>query len=121
MSETFNGYRSILNFLQKFDISNFSVKRKNNHEYLYCIKEVFSKYGRGDFLQFVIDIETCKTVLPVYSSLRDSLIDLSDTFTLENLIKEEQQYKEIVDANMATISISTAEKVLLSAFDKINC
>ena len=107
-----------MDYLYKNNVDIISLEQKYNHEYFYCTMEISSNYGRGDFLQFLIDTETCKPVFPVYSTLRNSLIDLSDTFTLENLIEEEEKYKEIVDYNMIKISMTAGERLLLSAFNE---
>lgn len=115
--ESIHKYYSLLSYLSKNNLSSIDLKRKDNREYLYCSKNIFSEYGRGDFLQLVIDVETCKPVLPVYSTLRDSLIDLTDTFTLKDLTNEELRYKSIVDDHMIGISMAAGEKLLLSAFE----
>lgn len=113
-----NKYSSTMDYLYNNNFYIISLHQKGNHEYFYCTIEVSSSYGQNDFLQFLIDAETCKPAFPVYSTLRDSLIDLSDTFTLKNLIEEEEKYKEIVDEHMIEISMAAGEKVLLSAFDE---
>lgn len=57
-----------------------------------------------DYLLFVFDTEKFMPAFPVYSSLRDRYIELSDSFTVTDLIEEEFKYKEIVSLNMKSIT-----------------
>ena len=70
-----------------------------------------------NYLLFVFDTETFLPALPVYSSLRDSFIKLSDSFTFTDLIEEEQKYQNFVSLYMKPVTsnalVIKAEEVLL--------
>lgn len=118
--KTIDGYTSALEYLYDNNFYDTIFLQKDEHYYLFCTAEITSSYGGSkEYLQLVLDIENCKTVLPVYSSLRDELIDITETFTLSDLLREELNHKKIVDANMANITFSTGKKILLSAFENI--
>lgn len=100
-------------------VDEISIKIRNGKEFLYCVKNIPSSYEE-EYIQFLIDRETLQPVLPVFSTLRNSFIDLKNLHDIEKLIGEDTKYKEIIDAyffNLHNIPRMQAEKVLLTAFD----
>ena len=74
-----------------------------------------------EHLQFILDVNSLKPVTPVYSTLRDKYFTLSDSFTLKDLVEEENHYLWIIDDFLYnlynTANIKTSEE-LLSLIEK---
>ena len=106
--------------LKPFDNLNTELTLKvdsNGNNFLYVKMQLSSHdYGK-DYLLFVFDAKTFLLALPVYSSLRDSFIELSDSFTITDLIKEEKKYKDLITICMESVNnsfVKKAEESLLS-------
>lgn len=110
-----NYEKTNLEWLKEMEVS---VQTFKNRKYLYCVKKIPSLYI-AEYLQMVLDEETLEPVLPVFSSLRNTFIELTEKFTFEKLLAEEIHYKQIVD-EFVFKSYDTqrqqGENILLTAF-----
>lgn len=110
--------------LSFFQDTIFSLLEKNDKNYLYCKKQIFSdtkRFKSIDFLDFVLDVETLQPVLPAFSSLRGNFILLDSFLDIPNLVESELNYKKIVDEQLEALAERiniNGEKVLLSSFKK---
>lgn len=111
-----DGFLSAMQYLYDNDFYDIQFIQKDSQSYFYSTAEITSNNGGKDFLQLLLDIRTCKPALPVHSTLRNSLISLTDTFTLEDLIREEKRYKRIVDLHHKEEELLEGKNILLSAF-----
>lgn len=100
------------------NVDEISTKIKDGKTFLYCLKKISSSYGE-EYVQFLIDEENLQPALPVFSTLRNSFIDVEDLFDIERIIAEDIEYKEIIDAyffNLHNIPRMQAEDILLTSF-----
>lgn len=101
-----------------FSVDRMKTVTKNGENYLYCEKNITSSYGE-EYIQFVIEQKSLSPVLPVFSSLRNSFIDVDTFYDIEKVIAEDINYKEIIDAflhNLHDAPRKQAEGILLRAF-----
>lgn len=111
----------LLDFLLGCEASLKSPKDGSNM-YLYCEKVLSSSfYKKKYYLQVLFDINTLKPALPIFSSLRNSFIDLTDSFTLEDFLKEEIYYINLVDKFLSEVektSKMSTRSTLLRYFEE---
>lgn len=103
--------------------SNTSLKTsKDGNSYLYCERELGSSfYRRNYYVQILLDVDTLAPALPIYSSLRNSFIDLTDSFTLKDFLEEEIYYIRLVDKFLSELektSKMSTRKFLLRSFEE---
>ncbi len=99
-------------------ISKKKTITKNSKKYLYCEMKIPSSYGE-EYVQFVLESKTLHPVLPVFSTLRNSLIDVKNLTEVKRIIAKDTEYKKIIDSFMCNLHNAPrmeAEKVLLKAF-----
>lgn len=110
----------LIETLKPFQYYNTEITQKtdsNGNDFLHIKLTLESKENDNeiDYLLFVFDTEKFMPAFPVYSSLRDSYIKLSDSFTVTDLIEEEVKYKDLVSLHMKSI---TEEVPLFGLVDK---
>lgn len=111
----------ILKTLKPFACTNTEMSLKVNSDrknFIYCKMPLPSRVDGTDYLLFLFDAETLSPALPVFSSLRNSFIELSDDFTFADLIEEEKKYKEYISSYIESFgkdSALKAEQLLLSS------
>ena len=82
---------SEIDFKYKFMHLDVYHDEKTNRNLLYVEKVLPSSYS-WDFVLVFVDCESLKPVSDAYSTLRGKSIPLSDDFTFEDLIKEDENY-----------------------------
>lgn len=88
---------------------------KNGVNYLYCEKKVPSSYGNEDSILFLLEQTNLTPILPVFSTLRNTFIDVNNLEDIEKIFAEDTKYKKIIEKNLDN-SYDTAEKILLRSF-----
>lgn len=107
-----------------FQATSFSLLARDDKNYLYCSKSIVSdnkKLKSVDFLHFVLEAETLQPVLPAFSTLRASFVDLDSFTDIPEFIKKEQRYKQIVDDQLSLINSrlsNSGKNILLSSFNQ---
>lgn len=85
-----------LYYLSQRHIKSIYVKGNNYPIYLYVDYRLKNTNYSVEHLQFLLDANSLKPVTPIYSTLRNQYISLSDTFTLKDLVEEEISYLWII-------------------------
>lgn len=102
----------------ELSVNRMKELTSNGEKYLYCEKKISSSYGE-EYVQFVIEQKSLSPVLPVFSTLRNSFIDVDTLCDIEKVIAEDTKYKEIIDAflhDLHDVPRIQAEGILLKAF-----
>lgn len=88
---------------------------KSGVNYLYCEKKVPSSYGNKDSILFLLEQTNLTPILPVFSTLRNTFIDVNNLEDIEKIFAEDKKYKTIIE-NILGNSCTEAEKILLRSF-----
>ena len=59
---------------------------------LFVEHQISYEIHAGEYVQVLVDSTTFMPISKAYSTLRDQFIDLSDTFTFDDLVKEDTRY-----------------------------
>lgn len=111
----------LFNNRRLYSISNdvFSLAGKN----IEVIKDskksaliIKKQISETDFVGVVIDLQTFLPMPKAYSSLRDQLIELTDTFTLDDLVSEDKHYANLIKSIFKKSSLAKTNFVLQNMF-----
>lgn len=73
---------------------------KNNQKALGMEIELDSYQLPSEYIQFIIDVETCKPISNAFSTLRGKEIEINDEYTIFDLYKEDRKYLNIVNKQL---------------------
>ena len=73
---------------------------KNNKNSLGMEIELDSYQLPSEYIQFIIDIETCKPISNAFSTLRGKEIEINDEYTIFDLVKEDRKYLNIINKQL---------------------